>query len=230
MTTLRLNTIDPDVTTLGPAPAFGIWVQGCGLGCRECVSLHTWDPLDGLAYEIDVVAGMCNASRHSNLLISGGEPMEQAPALVELIDTARRDRDWFVTCYSGHYLEPLRDGVARAKNAPHGEFLRGTAELVERLDLLIDGPYVAPLHAPLLWRGSSNQRLHNLSGRVVLPPDDVPAGLTLVFDDDGSFHLIGVPPERGMLPRLVTALEERGTPVSVSPPRRALPMPIHEES
>jgi len=214
MTHLLLDSVDAAVSTLGPGPAVGIWVQGCGRACPECASEHTWSTSGGALADTDDVAAWIDASPHRHLTLSGGEPMDQAPALVELIDTIRRRRDWIVTCYSGFVLESLRRDVRP-----------GTAALVDRLDLLIDGPYRAEHHAPLRWRGSTNQRLHRLTDRVEIPPDDVPAGITPVFGDDGSFRIVGVYPERGMFTRLIDGLTEGGTAVSVSVERRTFPFP-----
>jgi anaerobic ribonucleoside-triphosphate reductase activating protein len=82
--------------------------------------------------------------------------MEQAQALIQLIDSVRTSSDLGVVCYTGYSWEYIRD--------------RGTDEqkdFLTRIDLLIDGPYVQSLHAPLLWRGSSNQRLLPLSNRYL---------------------------------------------------------------
>lgn len=222
MSTIRVHSAEPTVTTLGPAPAAGLWVQGCGLGCRECTSKSTWDASGGALAEVADVAGWLQATGRSNLTISGGEPMDQAPALAELIDAIRLDRDWVVTCYSGYRLEALL-----ADHRP------GTAALLERIDLLIDGPYVAQQHAALRWRGSRNQRLHSLTGRVEIPADpvaDLAVGVEVVLDADGGFELIGVPPVRRMVERFAEALDRSETPVEVSRRPRALPfrtVPAH---
>jgi len=149
---------------------------------------------------------------------SGGEPAEQAPALSELIDTARRERDWIVTCYSGYSLESLRRNIRP-----------GTAALLDRLDLLIDGPYLVEQHASLLWRGSSNQRIHNLSGRVDLPLRDESVGVTPVISRDGSVEFIGVYPERETFDHLVNSLRRRGTLLSPSTSPRSFPFRTHKE-
>lgn len=215
---LRIHAVNDHVVTLGPAPAVAIWVQGCGRGCAGCASEQTWAPEAGaLADTADIVAWL-SASPHRHLSISGGEPLEQAPALVSLIEGARRERDWVVTCYTGYRIETLRRDIRP-----------GRSELVKRLDLLIDGPYIQELHAPLLWRGSSNQRIHNLSGRVALPADDESVGVSPVVGSDGSFELVGVYPEPRMLEDLVKSLGRRGTPVSVSPRRRTFPFPTRKE-
>jgi anaerobic ribonucleoside-triphosphate reductase activating protein len=55
-------------------------------------------------------------------------------------------------CYTGYTLEALR-----ARNDPWIE------RLLASMDILIDGPFVRDRAANLLWRGSSNQRVHFLT-------------------------------------------------------------------
>jgi anaerobic ribonucleoside-triphosphate reductase activating protein len=205
MTLLRQNSTEANVTTLGPSPALGIWVQGCDRACPECVSPHTHSPEEGVLREPADVAHWMNESPLSHLTISGGEPMQQAPALIEMIDLAREKRDWIVTCYSWYLLKQLQEDV-----------LPRTADLLQRLDLLIDGPFIAALAGSFLWRGSSNQKIHNLSGRVKLPDHDESQGMTVEILPDGSFAFVGVPPERGMVDRFIEASALRGTEVSVT--------------
>lgn len=207
MRTIRLSSVEVGVTTLGPSPAIGIWVQGCGIGCHGCMSPHTHAPDGGVVALVDDVADWASSTDHSNLVISGGEPTDQAPALTALIDRLRAERDWTVTCYTGRLREDLERDVPA-----------GSTALLERLDLLIDGPYRADLHAPLRWRGSSNQRVHELSGRVEML-DDEPAGLQVVSRDDGAFELVGVPSEPG----LVRALRAQLAAAGFQPSRGAQP-------
>lgn len=217
MALIHLAAVDDHVVTLGPEPAVGIFVQGCDRGCPGCASKYTWSASGGAFADTADVATWMNESSTHYVTVSGGEPMDQAPALVELIDAARRDRDWVVTCYSGYCIEPLRCNIRP-----------GTAALVGRLDLLIDGPYLLEQHASLLWRGSSNQRIHNLSGRVELPPDES-VGVTPVIHTDGSFELVGVYPEPALLERLVETLAERGRRPSVDTRLPLFPFPTRQE-
>ncbi|NJR73015.1 MAG: radical SAM protein, partial [Scytonema sp. CRU_2_7] len=60
-----------------------------------------------------------------------------------------------VVCWTGYYLEHLK-----VANIP------GTFELLEHVDLLIDGPYVEAQAENLVLRGSKNQKLHFLSGKM----------------------------------------------------------------
>ncbi len=217
MSLLRLHSTNDHVTTLGPGPALGIWVQGCPIGCVGCTSRPTWDPRGGVTAEVSDVVHWMNASGLRHVTISGGEPMEQAPALIELIDRARAERDWVVTCYSGYHLDALR-----RDRRPR------TSDLLDRLDLLIDGPYLAQRHAPLLWRGSTNQRVRSLSGRVDLPAD-LSAGVAYVSNPDRSGEFIGVFPEPRLLETVTAALAANGTPVTVSERPRSFPFPTHQE-
>lgn len=215
MSLIRLHSVDPHVTTLGPPPAAGIWVQGCDIGCRDCTSRSTWESLGGAHAEVADVAGWLSATGRSNLTLSGGEPMDQAEVLAELIDAIRLGQDWVVTCYSGYRLEALQ-----VDHRP------GSAALLERIDLLIDGPYLAQQHAPLRWRGSRNQRLHSLTGRVEVPDDpidDVAVGVEVVLVGGEGFELIGVPPVPRMAERFAEALDRNETPVEVSRRARAFP-------
>lgn len=187
-------------TTLGPGVRFALWVQGCPLRCDGCVAPETL-PFEGgtrvapadLAEEILACDGI------DGLTFSGGEPFAQAAGLVELVDRVHEHRPTLtIVSYTGFTLEYLQrrgDPVQRS--------------LLDRLDLLIDGPYIATRHAPVRWRGSANQKLHALSGRIRVPADDVPAGIQVVVDENG-LRWIGVPPEPGFRRRFESALAGQG--------------------
>lgn len=179
------------VTVLGPGKRAVIWVQGCSLGCKGCIIPESWRRFDGESVGTEHLAKWVFRQQGiEGVTFSGGEPMQQPAALAQLAGVLQ-GRGLGIVCYSGYTLEDLlRSGSDHQR------------ELLTRIDLLIDGPYIDALHAPLLWRGSSNQRLIPLSNRYVgyLPSNghrDVTAGLELFFDADGGFSFAGVPPERG---------------------------------
>ncbi len=92
---------------------------------------------------------------------------------------------------------------------------RGTDQqraLLAALDLMVDGPYVERFHAPVLWRGSANQRLLILSDRYrddVRERQDTPAGVVIDIDDSG-FTFVGVPPFPRFREVFETSLRTRG--------------------
>jgi len=87
------------------------------------------------------------------LSLLGGEPFEPRNqqtvlALVKRVREKYPRKD--VWCYSGYLFEALRDG----KVGTHSR------ELLEQLDVLVDGPFVIEKKdLSLRFRGSSNQRL-----------------------------------------------------------------------
>lgn len=193
VTLIRLHSCAVDVTTLGPGPAVALWVQGCGLRCGECTTPDSWSRTAGSQAEPGDIASWMNTTSLLHLTISGGEPFDQATALCEIIDAARTERDWIVTCYSGYDRTEI-------------EVSPGPQALLARLDLLIDGPYIAARHAPLLWRGSTNQRIHRMTDRVRLPAD-AHAGVDLRMDDSGAFSFVGVPVQRRFRSQFETRMD-----------------------
>jgi anaerobic ribonucleoside-triphosphate reductase activating protein len=120
------------------------------------------------------------------LTFSGGEPMQQAAGLAELIRAARRLRDLTLVCFTGHRLERLRTQPP----AP------GVADLLDEVDVLVDGRYVAALDDGRGLRGSSNQRVHHLTGRLTECGYDFTgrARSAEIAVDGPAALLIGVPP------------------------------------
>jgi anaerobic ribonucleoside-triphosphate reductase activating protein len=92
----------------------------------------------------------------TGLTFSGGEPMAQAAGLAEVIRAARRMRDLSLICFTGYRLKELR---AQSPGA-------GVGDLLAETDVLIDGRYVATRNRNRGLRGSDNQRVHFLTGRL----------------------------------------------------------------
>ncbi|MGW7428285.1 4Fe-4S single cluster domain-containing protein [Streptomyces sp. NPDC054861] len=193
-------------TVLGPGPRAVVWVQGCPLRCAGCVAAETLPFEGGTTVPVPELARHLGAlTEVEGVTLSGGEPFTQAEALAELLDAVREERPGFTAmAYSGFRHERLRRGTP------------GQRALLDRLDLLVDGPYVAARHAALRWRGSSNQRLLALTGRYaeelarVLAEDDTTAGVELSVGADGSFSWAGVPPLPGFREGFEEQLMARG--------------------
>jgi hypothetical protein len=98
-----------------------------------------------------VIAASFAPADVEGLTLSGGEPMQQAPAALELLLAARR-RGLSTLMFSGYTRAEL---AAQAL---------GPAVLAH-LDVLVDGRYQADERPGLDLRGSSNQRVHLLTAR-----------------------------------------------------------------
>ena len=212
---LRLNSVAAGVGNLGPSPAAVLWCQGCEhRPCRQCMSPETWNPAAGAGADVVDVARWLDTTASRFLTVSGGEPFEQAAGLNGLLRLL--GDEWIVTVYTGFDLAPLRAGAEPE-----------VAALLGRVDLLIAGPYVPERHAPLLWRGSDNQQIHNLTGRAPVPRHDVTAGVTVQLTEAG-IEAIGVPPAPGFLPILRAQARQRGIRLRRSDAPRTFPFPVQE--
>lgn len=66
------------------SPTTFVRLAGCSLGCPFC-DTKTWqDPNSGFKEEVEIVANMIKIFPWKNILITGGEPLEQKEAVTEL--------------------------------------------------------------------------------------------------------------------------------------------------
>ena len=136
----------------GPGCRAVVWVQGCWRECPDCFNPASWSlAVNQLVSVKELAERILSEPANQGVTFSGGEPFLQAPALAALakqIKTAGLN----VMSFTGYTLSELR-----SPNAP-----KGAEDLLDQLDILIDGPYVSALaiHAPNSPVSSRNQRLH----------------------------------------------------------------------
>jgi len=139
----------------GPGCRAVLWVQGCMRECPGCFNPASWSFAINELVEIEtLVDRILSNGNNEGVTFSGGEPFWQAPALAEL---ARRLKavGLSVMSFTGFTLEQLQGDYAPA----------GAQDLLDQLDILIDGAYVEALaiNAPDSLVSSSNQRVHVLN-------------------------------------------------------------------
>ena len=79
--------------------------------------------------------------------------MIQAEGLIELSKRIK-ERGLSIVCYTGFTYEQILGGK-----------VKGGKELLNWIDILIDGLFIEREKAPLLWRGSRNQKVYFLTDR-----------------------------------------------------------------
>lgn len=182
---------------LGAGLRSAVWVQGCPFRCRECVA-PDWIPfrparrVEPEALAAELLADPCV----TGLTLSGGEPMEQARGLAAAVRAARADRELSVICFTGYRLGELAGRP-------------GADDLLAELDVLIDGRYVRSRNDDRGLRGSDNQRVHHLTGRLAgsaAALEGGPRRAELRVRGSGAL-LVGVPP-RALAERLGTIAKE----------------------
>ena len=155
--TLQVAQIVPCTEAEGPGRRFALWFQGCPLRCPGCCNPEFIPFEGGVTKSIaEVVAALDAAMTEQieGITLLGGEPLAHAAGSGALA-VAACERGLSVMVFSGYTLE-----AAQAMNNPE---VNG---LLERTDILVDGPYERELpDTTRRWIGSTNQRIHFLSER-----------------------------------------------------------------
>ena len=160
---MRFHNITKDDMLNGDGLRVVLWVAGCAHRCRECQNPVTWDPCGGIPFDEDArreLFAELDKSYISGVTFSGGDPMypSNEPEILALAkEICEKYPDKTIWLYTGGLWDEMRDH-----------------EIVNYLDVVVDGEYVKELRDPqLYWRGSSNQRVIDVKktleyGKVVL--------------------------------------------------------------
>ncbi len=178
---LRIHAIEPRSRANGPGARFVVWLQGCTLGCPGCFNPGTHDAAGGREVAVEDLAAQIAGTRDiEGISLSGGEPLQQAEGAAALLDAARA-LGLSTLAFSGYTIEEIRA-------LPHG------AAVLDRLDVLIDGRYVAGERLATGLRGSANQRIHLLTSRYDRAGVEATPIAEIRIDTRGEVILTGVDP------------------------------------
>jgi anaerobic ribonucleoside-triphosphate reductase activating protein len=174
----RVHATEARSRANGPGARFVVWMQGCSLGCPGCFNPGTHSVAGGREIPVDELLESLAAARVDGLTISGGEPIEQPLATLALLRGARA-LGLSTLVFSGFTIDEIRD------RAP---------EVLDHLDVLIDGRYVARERLGAGLRGSSNQRIHVLTARHTVKEVEATPVAEVRIDPHGGVVLTGVAP------------------------------------
>jgi anaerobic ribonucleoside-triphosphate reductase activating protein len=131
--------------------------QGCSIHCRGCITPDSWDPSTGMLVSVGQLADALLDPTYARdgVTLLGGEPTAQPAGLLALVQALRVRRCPHILVYSGYTYEALQR-IAERQPA--------ISAVLEEIDILIDGPYVAALaNGAGPWTGSANQRVIDLA-------------------------------------------------------------------
>jgi anaerobic ribonucleoside-triphosphate reductase activating protein len=185
-TLINVASFVPQTFALGPGIRAGLWVQGCPFHCPGCI-VPEWQPeVDRQWLKVDQLAQQIILSPAvTGLTLSGGEPIAQAKSLVRLIKLIKKARDINIISFTGYTLSQLLNRINLYPEI--GDYL-------DLLDVLIDGPYVKKLDDNKGLRGSSNQKIHHLSGRLAFFDFENSPRQVELHINQNQITMSGIPP------------------------------------
>lgn len=180
---LRLHHFEPRSRSNGPGLRSVLWLQGCTLNCPGCFNPQTHARLGGQSLPVEAVLQRILEQSEfiEGVSISGGEPLQQAEPLAELLRRIRRQTQLSVVLFTGFSWEEVT-------GFPQAETILGS------VDVLLAGRYLSGSRVAAGLLGSGNKTVHFLSPRYTRADLDRVPPAELVIAADGELRFSGIEP------------------------------------
>ncbi|MGN0205663.1 MAG: anaerobic ribonucleoside-triphosphate reductase activating protein [Muribaculaceae bacterium] len=150
-TKISILRVVEDTTVDGPGFRTSVYAAGCPNHCPGCHNPESWDINAGTPTSITEILDIILADPFADVTFSGGDPMFQPEGFAALARAIRAASSKSIWCYTGFTFEQI---LANPRQKA----------LLSQIDVLVDGPFIQSLRdESLLFRGSSNQRIINVS-------------------------------------------------------------------
>lgn len=142
---MQIDRILFPVTTLGPGIRLVVWTIGCPHQCYNCSNPELWESNISKDISIDDLMSVFQKYRFlvDGITITGGEPFFQSNELYLLLNNLKAIGYKDILVYTGYKYEHVREYFPN---------------IIENIDVLVDGLYVDSLNNNIGYKGSSNQR------------------------------------------------------------------------
>ncbi len=172
---MQIARFEAKTSVEGPGIRSAVWLQGCSLGCQNCCNPEMHDFSAGQTVSPDELAEMILRAEADGLSLLGGEPLDQADELLQMLKILKKDYKHGIFLFSGYTYENI---LADKKKKAVTEFC----------DLLIAGPFFPELQSGARrWIGSDNQTVHYISEFYSKELKIWPAGkkeIEIIFGDN----------------------------------------------
>jgi len=179
---LRIDSIVKHTRIYGPGWRSAVWLQGCTLACKGCWNKELWPSKGGeLRTRDELLSELLSATKSEGVTFLGGEPLQQAEALLPLLqDLKAVGKSIFI--YSGYERHELDEHQLAC---------------LELADIVVLGRYIEELRdTNLRWRGSRNQKVEFLTERYSEADKHGEASEYEVhIHPDGTSTVLGYPPK-----------------------------------
>ncbi len=165
---MRYNKIRKMDISNGPGVRVSIFFQGCLFHCPGCFNPETWDFDGGKEFNDEVINHVLELAKSdviSGLSILGGEPLNQ-----KNVDGTTK----LAKIFKEHYPNKT---IWLWSGYLFDEYIHDK-EIVNYLDVIVDGQFKIELSSPLLkFKGSDNQRVIDVkksikNNKIVLYEDE----------------------------------------------------------
>lgn len=194
----RVSSLMEHSLVNGPGGRIVIWAQGCSLNCRDCWNPSKQQHDKGMTISVGELSSwvvrISARTSFDGITLSGGEPMEQAAAVAELLGMLHNHSpNLSIGLFSGYSERELDQGKFLILPA------RGAAEkrdlwkrVRSHLDFAVLGRYnrYQPAFDPLIT--SRNQKLQLFSTRYTTA-DFEPQTVEITIDGSGLTQITGFP-------------------------------------
>lgn len=135
------------VKVLGPGNRVGIWFSGCEHGCPGCSNPELWEQHSRYKTGIATVAQLLERIRQmgevDGYTLTGGDPFYQPEGLDAVLNLIRPECE-DILVYTGYTYDYLRERYPG---------------ILDKIGVLIDGPYLRERNHGCFLRGSDNQKI-----------------------------------------------------------------------
>lgn len=141
---VRINSIKFNRSLVdGPGVRTVVFFQGCDLRCEGCQNPSTWDIGGGYETTTEELVDLLKENVvNKKITFSGGEPLLQADALMDIV---KRLNGYDIALYTGHELHEVPQ------------------ELLEHIKYIKTGPYKKEFRTTITpFVGSTNQQFRRI--------------------------------------------------------------------
>jgi anaerobic ribonucleoside-triphosphate reductase activating protein len=195
---MLLHAFIPASRANGPGLRSVVFFQGCALGCQNCFNPDS-HPFTGADVSIPAVAEQVlqahKEHRMEGVTFSGGEPMQQAPALLELMQILHQQvPNLSFGMFSGYTDLELVLGRYSIWGRDYSETERRRfwRKIQEHLDFAVLGRFNEAQPSGLPLRTSRSQALRMLTSRYDVR-DFGPQSVEVSVHPDGRAEVTGFP-------------------------------------
>lgn len=196
---LKIHRFLPISYANGPGRRATIWLQGCSLNCPGCYNPDTHNPEGGFIISTselyDKIVSLKNSIK--GITISGGEPLEQAESLAELVQKIRETTNYTIILFTGYEWDELENilNFSEEKTNPK-PMLNPNAvkKIINSIDILIAGRFDFKQKTPRHLIGSANKTIrfftkhYNIKDLEKVPESEI------VITSGGNVLISGINP------------------------------------